>query len=93
MPWNGLTGGEILEAVDRQRRVLPRPHTCPEEMYELMKTCWRHDYTTRPSFADIVANFYERRPQTVRTIRDCSDTATDHLRFMIGDLIVVITRT
>ncbi|PAV77794.1 hypothetical protein WR25_01355 isoform F [Diploscapter pachys] len=93
MPWNGMTGGEILEAVDRQRRVLPRPQACPDEMYELMKTCWRHDYTTRPAFADIVANFYERRPQTVRTIRDCSDTATDHLHFMIGDLIVVITRT
>uniref|UniRef100_A0A1I7XID6 non-specific protein-tyrosine kinase n=1 Tax=Heterorhabditis bacteriophora TaxID=37862 RepID=A0A1I7XID6_HETBA len=93
MPWNGMTGAQILEAVDLERRILERPSACPEDIYEIMKECWTHAYTDRPTFAQLIVQFPERMPQTVRAVCDCRDSAADHLQFKKDDLIVVIDRT
>ncbi|WKY08360.1 hypothetical protein Q1695_007689 [Nippostrongylus brasiliensis] len=93
MPWNGKTGAEILNLIDQQRKHLDRPTACPEDMYALMEECWNYAATKRPTFAQIMTQFPERLPQTVRAVCDCRDSASDHLQFRKDDLIVVIDRT
>ncbi|VDL76086.1 unnamed protein product [Nippostrongylus brasiliensis] len=93
MPWNGKTGAEILNLIDQQRKHLDRPTACPEDMYALMEECWNYVATKRPTFAQIMTQFPERLPQTVRAVCDCRDSASDHLQFRKDDLIVVIDRT
>uniref|UniRef100_A0A8L8L3P3 non-specific protein-tyrosine kinase n=1 Tax=Heligmosomoides polygyrus TaxID=6339 RepID=A0A8L8L3P3_HELPZ len=93
MPWNGKTGAEILNLIDQQRQHLSRPTACPEDMYSLMEECWNYVAGKRPTFAQIMTQFPERLPQTVRAVCDCRDAATDHLQFRKDDLIVVIDRT
>ncbi|XGW26729.1 hypothetical protein V3C99_007373 [Haemonchus contortus] len=93
MPWNGKTGAEILNLIDQQRKHLDRPTACPEDMYALMEECWNYVAIKRPTFAQIMTQFPERLPQTVRAVCDCRDSASDHLQFRKDDLIVVIDRT
>uniref|UniRef100_A0A158PCU0 non-specific protein-tyrosine kinase n=1 Tax=Angiostrongylus cantonensis TaxID=6313 RepID=A0A158PCU0_ANGCA len=93
MPWNGKTGAEILYLIDQKRQHLSRPTTCPEDMYALMEECWSYTALERPTFAQIITQFPERLPQTVRAICDCRDSANDHLQYRKDDLIVVIDRT
>ncbi|KAK6752466.1 hypothetical protein RB195_003720 [Necator americanus] len=93
MPWNGKTGAEILQLIDQKREHLGRPTSCPEDMYAMMEECWNYAPIKRPTFAQIMTQFPERLPQTVRAVCDCRDSASDHLQFRKDDLIVVIDRT
>uniref|UniRef100_A0A8R1HLY6 non-specific protein-tyrosine kinase n=1 Tax=Caenorhabditis japonica TaxID=281687 RepID=A0A8R1HLY6_CAEJA len=93
MPWKGKSGAQILELVDRKKELLPRPIACPEDMYDMLKETWTHQCQDRPSFSDLVAQFPERRAQSVRAVVDCRDSAADHLHFKKDDLIVVISRS
>ncbi|EYC10540.1 hypothetical protein Y032_0055g2613 [Ancylostoma ceylanicum] len=93
MPWNGRTGAEILQLIDQKREHLDRPTACPEDMYAMMEECWNYAPVKRPTFAQIMTQFPERLPQTVRAVCDCRDSASDHLQFRKDDLIVVIDRT
>ncbi|PIO67455.1 variant SH3 domain protein, partial [Teladorsagia circumcincta] len=84
---------KILNLIDQQRKHLDRPTACPEDMYALMEECWNYAAIKRPTFAQIMTQFPERLPQTVRAVCDCRDSASDHLQFRKDDLIVVIDRT
>ncbi|CAJ0944781.1 unnamed protein product, partial [Mesorhabditis belari] len=92
MPWQGLNGAEILNAVDRQQKHLDRPSCCPDDMWDLMKDCWHHTPERRLTFKQIVDGFPDRIPQMVKAIRDCRDQADDHLQFKKDDLIIVLCR-
>lgn len=92
MPWGGRSGAQILDQIDKKREHLQRPLACPEDMYDMMVETWTHQYENRPTFAEILVQFPERRAQTVRAIVDCKDVAADHLNFKKDDLIVVISR-
>lgn len=40
-PWAGMTGQQILEAIDEpQFQRLEQPECCPKEYYNLMLRCW-----------------------------------------------------
>uniref|UniRef100_A0A1I7TQ30 non-specific protein-tyrosine kinase n=1 Tax=Caenorhabditis tropicalis TaxID=1561998 RepID=A0A1I7TQ30_9PELO len=93
MPWKGRSGAQILELVDRKKELLPRPQACPEDIYDMLREAWTHQVQERPTFAAIVAQFPERRAQSVRAVVDCRDNAADHLHFKKDDLIVVISRS
>ncbi|CAI5448117.1 unnamed protein product [Caenorhabditis angaria] len=93
MPWKNKSGAQILELVDRKKELLLRPNACPEDMYDMLKETWTHQYQDRPTFAEIIEHFPERRAQSVRAIVDCRDAAADHLHFKRDDLIVVISRS
>lgn len=33
---------------------MERPENCPDKLYELMRKCWQHRPSARPSFMDII---------------------------------------
>lgn len=34
--------------------VMERPENCPDKLYDLMRRCWQHRPTARPTFLDII---------------------------------------
>ncbi|XP_077981751.1 muscle, skeletal receptor tyrosine-protein kinase-like isoform X2 [Glandiceps talaboti] len=48
-PYYGITHTEVVQYV-QEGRILPRPDNAPEEMYQLMKQCWRMLPADRPPF-------------------------------------------
>eukprot|EP01117_Protostelium_nocturnum_P006519 TRINITY_DN234_c0_g1_i1.p1 TRINITY_DN234_c0_g1~~TRINITY_DN234_c0_g1_i1.p1 ORF type:complete len:1601 (+),score=596.97 TRINITY_DN234_c0_g1_i1:158-4960(+) len=52
IPYPEMTNAEASERVLQGYR-LPRPATCPPEVYELMLKCWAQEANERPSFAEL----------------------------------------
>ena len=54
-PYGSLSDQEIVEdAVKGPDRVLlERPTNCPEELYDIMRTCWVYEASQRPTFDDL----------------------------------------
>ncbi|XP_010603825.1 BDNF/NT-3 growth factors receptor isoform X3 [Fukomys damarensis] len=51
-PWYQLSNNEVIECIT-QGRVLQRPRTCPQEVYELMLGCWQREPHMRKSIKGI----------------------------------------
>lgn len=45
----GMTNPEVIRNLDRMYR-MPCPDDCPEELYEIMMSCWREKSEDRPTF-------------------------------------------
>uniref|UniRef100_A0A915JUZ6 Uncharacterized protein n=1 Tax=Romanomermis culicivorax TaxID=13658 RepID=A0A915JUZ6_ROMCU len=86
-PWLGMTGRQVLDAIDIQR--LEMPDDCPSDYYNLMLKCWQHESSARPKFADLVTLLPDIRPELVRTVTYCSDGQPDHLQYDADDLLVL----
>ena len=54
-PYEELPDQEVVDNAIRGANtvLLEKPHTCPEEVYQVMMKCWAHDPTKRASFEDI----------------------------------------
>ena len=48
-PYPGMNNAQVLEALQVGYR-MPRPMGCPEQLYEIMKECWKDDAACRPTF-------------------------------------------
>lgn len=44
-----MTNPEVIRSLDRSYR-MPRPDSCPEELYDIMMMCWRQRPDDRPTF-------------------------------------------
>lgn len=44
-----MTNPEVVRSLDRFYR-MPRPDSCPEELHEIMTTCWKQKPEERPTF-------------------------------------------
>ncbi|XP_078383581.1 uncharacterized protein LOC144666103 isoform X2 [Oculina patagonica] len=55
MPYSGLGGMEVVEFVRSGQR-LKQPDGCPDEIYEIMMSCWRPDPSLRPKFSELVTS-------------------------------------
>uniref|UniRef100_A0A7M4E1C7 Tyrosine-protein kinase n=1 Tax=Crocodylus porosus TaxID=8502 RepID=A0A7M4E1C7_CROPO len=49
IPYPGMTNPEVIQNLERGYR-MPQPDNCPEELYELMKKCWKERPEDRPTF-------------------------------------------
>uniref|UniRef100_A0A182WEW1 Tyrosine-protein kinase receptor n=1 Tax=Anopheles minimus TaxID=112268 RepID=A0A182WEW1_9DIPT len=52
-PYQGLTNDQVLRYVI-DGGVMERPENCPDKLYELMRICWQHRASARPSFIEII---------------------------------------
>ena len=48
-PYPGMKNAQVLEALQNGYR-MPCPMDCPEQLYEIMRECWRDDAASRPTF-------------------------------------------
>ena len=51
-PYPGMTDAEVIEALQTGYR-MPCPDDCPEQLYDIMKECWRDEATSRPTFKTV----------------------------------------
>ncbi|KAF3698932.1 Tyrosine-protein kinase Lyn [Channa argus] len=49
IPYPGMSKVEVMSSVQRGYR-MPRPDTCPPELYEIMMSCWKNKPEDRPTF-------------------------------------------
>ncbi|ESO96186.1 hypothetical protein LOTGIDRAFT_71440, partial [Lottia gigantea] len=55
-PYEDKKGIEVVQSIEKGRR-LSRPVKCPEDVYLIMKNCWKKDPSTRPSFHELYNKF------------------------------------
>ena len=48
-PYPGMTFVEVIEKLQTGYR-MPCPDDCPEQLYDIMKECWRDEAASRPTF-------------------------------------------
>lgn len=51
-PFGGAANAEVVEQVQHGQR-LARPHGCPGEVYQVMRSCWKKKPDARPSFRSV----------------------------------------
>lgn len=72
MPYKGMSAAVIVHYI-REGTRLPQPEDCPEELWDLLWSCWDAERTKRPNFAKIVTTLTGRpteglsRGKSVRT--------------------------
>ncbi|XP_053300826.1 tyrosine-protein kinase Blk [Pleuronectes platessa] len=49
IPYPGMTNPEVIRSLDLSYR-MPCPEGCPEELYDMMMTCWKQAPEERPTF-------------------------------------------
>ena len=47
-----MTNAETLQQISKGYR-LPAPDDCPENIYEIMSSCWQKDPVDRPRFKEL----------------------------------------
>lgn len=52
MPYPGMNNRQVLEAVERGYR-MPAPEGCPDPLYNIMLSCWKHESEERPTFESL----------------------------------------
>ena len=48
----GLSNAETVEKV-LAGGILSKPNDCPDEVYDIMKSCWKQEPEDRPQFQDL----------------------------------------
>ncbi|GAB1605928.1 activated Cdc42 kinase-like isoform X3 [Argonauta hians] len=94
-PWGGLTGPQILEAVDQPKcERLDRPDLCPREYFELMRSCWEGDPNDRPTFSEIFLRQPKMRPSLAKAVADSPEDSPgeEYLVFKAYDTIVILDK-
>ncbi|KAI4809855.1 hypothetical protein KUCAC02_018713 [Chaenocephalus aceratus] len=59
-PYPGMTKAEVISSVQRGYR-MPQPDSCPDELYAIMTSCWKHKPEDRPTFEylqSVLDDFY-----------------------------------
>ncbi|XP_042365293.1 tyrosine-protein kinase SYK isoform X2 [Plectropomus leopardus] len=48
-PYKGMKGNDVMQMIESGQR-MDAPVNCPQEMYELMRSCWTYKVEERPAF-------------------------------------------
>lgn len=59
-PFSGMTKGEVMSSLQRGYR-MPQPDSCPQELYDIMMSCWKNKPEDRPTFdymQSVLDDFY-----------------------------------
>nr|AVT56266.1 insulin receptor 1 [Jadera sanguinolenta] len=52
-PYQGLSNDQVLRYVI-DGGIMERPENCPDKLYNVMRLCWEHKPSSRPSFIELV---------------------------------------
>lgn len=66
-PYQGLSNDQVLRYVI-DGGVMERPENCPDKLYDLMRRCWQHRPTSRPSFMDIITMLLDDTQSSFRSV-------------------------
>lgn len=66
-PYQGLSNDQVLRYVI-DGGIMERPENCPDKLYNLMKRCWHHRPSDRPSFLQLCALLVEDASPSFCTI-------------------------
>ena len=55
MPYGRVSNAQVVEQI-REGKRLEKPKICPNEVYFLMKLCWKELPENRPSFSQLNIN-------------------------------------
>lgn len=65
--FQGLSNDQVLRYVI-DGGVMERPENCPDKLYELMRRCWQHRPSGRPTFMEIIEMLLDDVNQNFRNI-------------------------
>lgn len=59
-PYDYMTDEEVIADAIRgpDRKILERPDTCPQDVYEIMRRCWVHEPSMRADFGEIYSRLF-----------------------------------
>ena len=59
-PYDDMSDEEVIQDAIRgpNRKLLPKPDTCPRDVYDVMLRCWVHDPAMRADFGEIYSRLY-----------------------------------
>lgn len=61
---------------------MERPENCPDKLYTLMRVCWQHKPSLRPSFLDLATMLLEDANSTFKKVSFFHSTAGIEARTM-----------
>ena len=67
LPYSGINNEDVISYV-RGSNILPRPKLCPDEIYEVLKSCWEITPLERPGFKSLcesMTSFHDIVPELV----------------------------
>uniref|UniRef100_A0A915MXM1 Protein kinase domain-containing protein n=1 Tax=Meloidogyne javanica TaxID=6303 RepID=A0A915MXM1_MELJA len=95
-PWEGISGSQILYAVDTQRLKLEKPKFCPSGIYNLMLKCWEWAAEKRPTFENICNELPTLMPPLLVTVTDCRHKSLkENINYLIyekGETIILLDK-
>uniref|UniRef100_A0A914LQW6 non-specific protein-tyrosine kinase n=1 Tax=Meloidogyne incognita TaxID=6306 RepID=A0A914LQW6_MELIC len=96
-PWEGISGSQILYAVDTQRLKLEKPKFCPSGVYNLMLKCWEWSAEKRPTFENICNELPTLMPPLLVTVTDCRHKSSkeniNYLNYEKGETIILLDKS
>lgn len=66
-PYQGLSNDQVLRYVI-DGGVMERPENCPDKLYTLMRFCWQHKPSARPSFLELATHLIDDASPTFMQI-------------------------
>eukprot|EP00049_Salpingoeca_infusionum_P011470 m.199363 g.199363 ORF g.199363 m.199363 type:complete len:677 (-) comp14939_c0_seq4:264-2294(-) len=61
-PYSTMTNPQVVEAVCDEEYRLPKPISCPQELYAVMMDCWEEEPEDRPSFQQLLETLVKMIP-------------------------------
>jgi len=83
LPYQGYSNQQVLDQVILGRTI-DRPAGCPDDLYDLMRSCWQRKAQMRPSFIDLCETLL---PIANQRFRDRSFITSDEGKKAIADQI------
>ena len=99
IPYPGMNNRQILEAVEQGYR-MPPPDNCPDALYNIILSCWKHEADNRPTFEHLKCKLKDHSasaklsPEDVYLAQYSYDARTaEDLSFTKGEKLLIIDST
>eukprot|EP01097_Dermamoeba_algensis_P005164 TRINITY_DN3286_c0_g1_i1.p2 TRINITY_DN3286_c0_g1~~TRINITY_DN3286_c0_g1_i1.p2 ORF type:complete len:265 (-),score=62.10 TRINITY_DN3286_c0_g1_i1:64-858(-) len=73
IPYHGMNNAKVYQSVVKNKQILECPSGCPDDVFQVMVSCWRTDPGQRPSFSKLhgvltqIFQFYSSKSGTKST--------------------------